>query len=87
MPLFMVIEHYVRGSTLVYERFAARGRMLPAGVEFVDSWIVDEPEVRTCYQLMRAVDAVALQQWMSGWSDIVEFEYYAVIDSASAQSR
>ncbi|MFT4029640.1 MAG: DUF3303 family protein [Protaetiibacter sp.] len=87
MPLFMVIEHYVHGASVVYERFAAQGRMLPAGVEYLNSWIVDEPELRTCYQLMRADDDAALALWISRWSDIVDIEHYPVIDSATAQSR
>jgi hypothetical protein len=87
MRLYMVIERYVHGAAVVYERFAERGRMLPEGVEFVQSWIVDEPELRTCYQLMRAADPAALAQWASRWSDIVDLEWMPVIDSAAAQAR
>ncbi|ALJ18617.1 DUF3303 domain-containing protein [Microbacterium sp. No. 7] len=87
MPLFMVIEHYVHGARVVYERFAAQGRMLPDGVSFIDSWIVDEPEPRTCYQLMRAPDREALDLWISRWSDVMDVECFPVIDSATAQSR
>ncbi|MGB4778950.1 DUF3303 domain-containing protein [Microbacterium sp.] len=83
----MVIEHYTHGASVVYERFAARGRMLPDGVEFIDSWIVDEPELRTCYQVMRASDAAALELWMSRWSDLIDFEHFPVIDSAAARDR
>ncbi|WP_415138520.1 DUF3303 domain-containing protein [Microbacterium sp.] len=83
----MVIEHYVHGASVVYERFAEQGRMLPDGVDFIDSWIVDEPEVRTCYQLMRAMDDAALERWMSRWSDLIDFDYFPVIDSRAAQSR
>lgn len=87
MALYMVIEHYVHGASLVYERFTAHGRMLPDGVDFIDSWVVDEPDVRTCYQVMRASDTTALELWMSRWSDLIDFEYFPVIDSAAAQSR
>lgn len=83
----MVIEHYRLGAAPVYERFAERGRMLTEGTEFIDSWVVDEPEPRTCYQLMRAADEAALLEWFSQWSDIVDFEYYPVVDTATAQSR
>jgi len=37
--LYMVIETYKRGPRAVYERAAERGRMLPAGLVYVDSWV------------------------------------------------
>jgi hypothetical protein len=87
MPLYMVIEHYVHGASVVYERFTTQGRMLPDGVEFIDSWIVDESEPRTCYQLMRATDDDALGQWIARWSDVIDFDYFPVVDSSTARSR
>ena len=38
----MVIEHYTAGPRAVYERAAAQGRMLPEGLRYIDSWIVDD---------------------------------------------
>ena len=40
--LYMVVETFIHGARPVYERAAERGRMLPPGLEYVDSW-VDEP--------------------------------------------
>ncbi|HEY1626641.1 MAG TPA: DUF3303 family protein [Streptosporangiaceae bacterium] len=40
--LFIVIEHYTDGPEPVYQRAAERGRMLPNGLHYVDSWIVDD---------------------------------------------
>ena len=38
--LFMVIEHFKgRDPKRVYERFAERGRLMPDGLNYVNSWI------------------------------------------------
>ena len=38
--LFMVIEHFRDGDPApVYRRLRERGRLLPAGVEYVASWL------------------------------------------------
>jgi hypothetical protein len=43
VPMFyMVIEKYRHGPGPVYQRAAERGRMLPDGVRYVDSWVVDD---------------------------------------------
>src|SRR6266545_1214891 len=36
---YMVIESYTQGPRPVYARAADRGRMLPRGLAYVDSWI------------------------------------------------
>jgi hypothetical protein len=40
--LYMVIEKYRHGPGPVYKRAAERGRMLPDGLRYVDSWVVDD---------------------------------------------
>jgi len=38
--LFMVIEHYRNGDAdAVYRRFRDRGRMMPEGLVYLDSWV------------------------------------------------
>jgi hypothetical protein len=49
--LFMVIETYKHGAQSVYARAAERGRMLPLGLAYLDSW-VDERRLDRCFQLM-----------------------------------
>jgi hypothetical protein len=83
MALFMVIEHYARGPGPVYERAAARGRMLPPGLRYVDSW-VEAGSLDTCFQLMETDDPGLLDQWTDNWLDLVEFEIYPVVTSAEA---
>jgi hypothetical protein len=81
----MVIESFVRGARPVYERAAAKGRMLPAGLVYLDSW-VDE-RLDRCFQLMETDDPSLLNQWQAEWSDLVTFEVIPLIDSAEAAAR
>ncbi len=84
--LFMVIERFRNGdATPVYRRFRERGRLMPEGLTYVDSW-VDE-SLRMCFQVMRADRRELLDQWMARWSDLVEFEVYPVVTSAEASAR
>ena len=83
----MVIEHYTHGPLPVYERAAERGRMLPDGLHYVDSWIVADDALDTCYQLMETDEPQLFDVWMANWSDLVTLEVYPVLTSAEASSR
>jgi Protein of unknown function (DUF3303) len=83
---FMVIERFdPRKLKELYQRFAEKGRMLPEGVEFINSWI-DEP-VSTCYQLMEAVSPEKISEWTCLWEDLAVFEVIPVISSAEAREK
>ena len=82
----MVIETFTRGAAPVYERAAERGRMLPTGLEYVDSWI-DERGLDRCFQLMQTDDPSLFDEWIAHWSDLADFEVVPVIDSAAAAAR
>ena len=84
--LYMVIETFTQGASLVYERAAERGRMLPPGLEYLDSW-VDERRLDRCFQLMEAEDPSLFDAWIANWSDLAEFEVVPVIGSAAAAAR
>ena len=84
---YMVIEHYTSGPGPVYERAAARGRMLPDGLHYVDSWIVDDDRLDRCFQLMETDDPALFDLWLDNWRDLGRFEVYPVIDSAAAAGR
>jgi hypothetical protein len=85
--LYMVIERYAYGLRPVYERAATRGRMLPAGLRYVDSWIVDDERLDTCYQLMETDDPDLFETWLASWRDLGEFHVQRVISSAEAAAR
>jgi Protein of unknown function (DUF3303) len=82
---YMVVETFVRGARPVYERAAEKGRMLPEGLIYVDSWI--DESLERCFQLMEAEDPMLFDEWIASWSDLAEFEVVPVIGSAEAAAR
>ena len=85
--LFMVVELYIAGPGPVYERAATRGRMLPDGLEYLDSWVVDDDRMDRCFQLMRTENPALLDVWTASWDDLCEFQIFPVVDSAAAANR
>jgi hypothetical protein len=83
----MVIETYTNGPEPVYRRAAERGRMLPAGLRYVDSWVVDDAALDRCFQLMETDDPALFDTWTAAWSDLATFEIHPVLDSAQAAAR
>ena len=82
----MVVERYLHGPGPVYERAARQGRMLPAGLEYVESW-VDARTLDRCFQLMETDDPVLFDEWTARWADLAEFEIVPVVGSAEAAGR
>ena len=81
--LFMVIERFRDGdAAAVYRRFRERGRMMPDGLSYVDSWV--EPDFKRCFQLMECDDPQLFEQWVARWEDLVEFEIVPVVTSRQA---
>jgi hypothetical protein len=84
--LYMVVEHFKDGDAApVYRRFRERGRLAPAGLNYVSSW-VDE-SFRRCFQLMETDDRNRLDEWIANWSDLVEFEVFPVMTSQEAAEK
>ena len=73
MKRYMVIEHFApQAKDKVYERFRAKGRMLPDGLTYIDSWL--EKDGDRCFQLMETNDPLLFKLWTDSWSDLVSFE-------------
>lgn len=86
MSLYMVIENFRNNDAApVYRRFRDRGRLAPAGLTYVSSWVTTTLD--RCYQLMETDDRSLLDQWISNWSDIVDFEVYPVVTSQEAANK
>ena len=81
---YMVIETF-RDAPAIYRRFAEKGRMMPEGLSYIESWISED--VRVCYQLMEAGDPELLREWTRNWDDLMDFEIVPVISSAEARER
>ncbi len=82
--LFMVIERFKsRDAKAVYRRFRDRGRNLPDGLKYVNSWI--EANLDRCFQVMECDDVRLLQRWVASWSDLIEFEIVPVAPSSETR--
>ena len=77
--LFMVIETFGPDPKAVYRRFRDKGRQMPEGLEYVDSWVA--ADYTRCFQLMRCDDVTLLQRWVAAWSDLIGFEIVPVATS------
>ena len=67
--LFMVIEQFRnQDGKSVYRRLRQKGRLMPDGLEFVNSWVA--ADLGRCFQLMECGDVTLLQQWVAEWSDL-----------------
>ena len=72
MARYMVIETFPRGPDPVYRRFAEKGRMLPDGLCYIDSWL--SADGSRCYQLMETANRSLFDDWTRHWQDLAEFE-------------
>ena len=76
----MVIEKFKnRDAKPIYRRFLDKGRMMPDGLIYKDSWI--ESNFERCFQLMECDDISLLQEWILHWQDLAEFEIVPVAES------
>ena len=81
---YMIIERFHPGKVKdMYRRFEEKGRMLPEGVSYINSWINND--VTVCYQLMEAASAEKISEWTENWKDLVDFEVVPVISSTVAK--
>ena len=77
MTKYMVVECFKDGCfDRVYERFHEQGRLLPDGLEYIDSWVNREANI--CFQLMETSKPELFDLWFERWSDLVEFELYEI---------
>lgn len=84
--LYMIIEKFHPGSgKALYQRFEEKGRMMPRGLSYMNSWI--DEQVTTCFQVMETDDLEKLHEWISHWNDLADFEIIPVISSAEAKKK
>ena len=84
--LYMIIERFHPGKVKeLYKRFETKGRMMPEGVTYINSWI--DEHVSICYQVMESSSEEKLQEWISHWNDLADFEIIPVITSAEAKAK
>ena len=56
----------------VYERYHRNGRMLPEGLNYLDSWLTKDGT--RCYQLMETERYELFEEWTARWDDLTHFE-------------
>ena len=79
--LYMVIESFRDGDAeAVYRRFRDKGRMLPDGLTYVESWLA--ADLDRCFQVMACEDDALIQEWTAAWSDLVDFEIVPIASEA-----
>jgi hypothetical protein len=82
----MIIETFHPGKVkLLYDRFAEKGRLLPEGVQYVNSWI--DIELTKCFQVMQCDNLAKLNEWVENWSDLADFEIIPVLTSRQAKEK
>jgi Domain of unknown function (DUF3303) len=83
--LYMVVEKYRNGDPIpVYRRFRDRGRMMPTGLSYLGSWVSED--LSRCFQVVECENREDLDEWISSWKDLVDFEVVGVVTSAEAQA-
>ncbi|MEO8861026.1 MAG: DUF3303 family protein [Ginsengibacter sp.] len=84
--VYMIIETFHPEKVKeLYKRFAEKGRQLPGGVSYISSWVNEE--VTMCYQVMESDSRAKINEWISCWMDLVDFEIVPVITSAQAKEK
>jgi hypothetical protein len=84
--LYMVIEDFRGGDPApVYQRLRDRGRLLPEGLRYVDSWVTQD--FKRCFQIMECTERAALDRWIAEWKDLVNFAVTPIVTSAEARRR
>jgi len=84
--LYMIIERFKNGDPVpVYRRFRDKGRMASEALRYVSSWVT--LDMTTCYQVMECENREVLDEWITRWKDLVDFEVVPVITSAEAVER
>jgi hypothetical protein len=78
----MVIEQFHENCLQrVYARFHTEGRMLPADLHYLDSWLAADG--KRCFQLMETERFESFAEWTLRWQDLVDFEIVELGDKPS----
>jgi len=78
--MFMVVETFRNhDAKTIYARLRDKGRQMPDGLRFVNSWV--SADLGRCFQLMETSDVTQLQRWIAEWSDLMAFEVVPVVQS------
>ncbi len=84
--LYMIVETFHLDKVKrLYKRFEEKGRMLPEGVQYINSWITED--VTICYQMMESDTEKKIYEWIQNWIDLSDFKVIPVITSSQAKEK
>jgi len=84
MKQYMVIETFFPGcKDAIYARFHRKGRMLPDGLVYLNSWLAKDGD--RCFQLMATSDPSLFRVWFEHWQDLGTIEVVEIGDKPAAQ--
>ena len=82
----MIIEKFYPDKVkAVYKRVEEKGRLMPEGLSYVNSWI--DANLTTCYQVMETNDEEKIHEWINHWDDLANFEIIPVLTSSQAKIK
>lgn len=82
----MIIETFHPNKVKqLYKRFEEKGRQLPAGVHYINSWI--DVDLKSCYQVMESDTEEKIHEWVQLWIDLSDFQIIPVLTSAQAKEK
>ena len=82
----MIIEIFHPGKVKqLYKRFEEKGRLMPEGVQYINSWINED--ITTCYQVMESDTEKKIYEWIQNWIDLSDFKVIPVITSSQAKEK
>ncbi len=83
---YMVIESFKTDSkNKIYDRYNEKGRMLPDGLYYIDSWLTEDG--LKCFQLMETTRVELFNEWFNKWNDLTDFEVIPVQDSPTKSAQ
>ena len=68
----------------IYERFHRKGRMLPEGLHYLNSWL--EKGGDRCFQLMETNDPRLFDVWFENWKDCGSIEVIEIGEKPKSQA-
>lgn len=84
--LYMIIETFHPGKVnQLYKTLEEKGRQLPAGVHYINSWI--DEDIKTCFQVMESNSIEKINEWILHWIDFADFKIVPVLTSLQAKEK
>lgn len=85
MKQYMVVESFTPGrKEKIYKRFHEKGRMLPNGLAYLNSWL--EKDGDRCFQLMETNDPSLFAVWFENWKDLGTIEVIEIGEKPKSDS-